>query len=204
MNGGYDEGYRRCGCFWGTTPGSYLNALVRDLGSFRGLRILDAGCGEGKNAVFLARRGAIVDAVDVSTIAIENGMRTWGRQGNVRWMVADVRDMALECDYDVVVAYGLLHCLADSSEVATVVSRLQEATAVGGFNVLCAFNDRRQELAEAHPGFVPCLLRHPDYVEFYASWKVLAASDEDLTEEHPHNNIEHTHSMTRLLARKHT
>jgi hypothetical protein len=54
----------------------------------------------------------------------------------------------------------------------------------------------------AHPGFSPCLLSHADYTTAFSGWEILADSDSDLTERHPHNNIEHTHALTRLLARK--
>ena len=100
-----------------------------------------------------------------------------------------------------VIAYGLLHCLPSAAEVHDLITRLQNATRQSGYNVICAFNDRHQEL-HAHPGFSPSLLSHADYLARYASWKMLKESDSDLTERHPHNNLEHTHSMTRILARK--
>ena len=201
-SGGYDEGYKSCGCFWGTEPGSFLKLLMRYETSFIGRRVLDAGCGEGKNAVFLARLGADVDAIDVSAVAIKNARRAWTERPDVHWFVTDIRRLELPDNYDVVVAYGLLHCLSDRAEVLAVVSAIQAATVPGGYNVVCAFNSRRQELQEAHPGFNPCLLGHDEYLSLYASWGVLAQSDSDLTERHPHNKIEHTHSMTRILAKK--
>jgi len=202
MNGGYDEGYRGCPCFWGSEPGSFVRVLCDHYLSLRGLRVLDAGCGEGKNAAFLAAAGAVVDALDVSPLAIENGRRYWEDCAGITWKVGDVRQVDIpHSHYDVVVAYGLLHCMPSVAEVLAAILRLQNATQVGGYNVVCAFNDRRQEL-HAHPGFSPSLLAHAAYLHAYASWEVLRQSDSDLTERHPHNNVEHTHSMTRLLARK--
>ncbi|WP_344974937.1 class I SAM-dependent methyltransferase [Streptosporangium fragile] len=43
-----------------------------------GPAVLDVGCGEGRNAVRLARRGARVLAMDVSAAALENGAKAWG------------------------------------------------------------------------------------------------------------------------------
>ena len=58
IDGGYDSGYRACPCFWGSDPGSLVSRLATIVPSFTGLQVLDAGCGEGKNAIFLAGKGA--------------------------------------------------------------------------------------------------------------------------------------------------
>ena len=202
MNGGYDDGYRVCPCFWGTEPGTFVQRLRRQMVTFSGLRILDAGCGEGKNAACLAREGAIVDAIDLSELAVRNGRQLWAALTGIRWQVGDIRYVDVPPQhYDVVVAYGLLHCLPSVAELLSVLTRLQSATRGAGYFVLCAFNSRRQDLI-AHPGFTPSLLSHADYLKAFLAWEIVAESDSDLTERHPHNNIEHTHAMTRIVARK--
>jgi tellurite methyltransferase len=102
-----------------------------------------------------------------------------------------------------VIAYGLLHCLSNGSEIENVVSRLKEATRSGGRHVVCAFNARRQELV-AHKGFKPCLMQHVNYLALYRDWTIEEASDEDLHEMHPHNRIAHVHSLTRMIVLKPT
>ena len=203
-DGGYDDGYRTAPCFWGSQPGRLVQQLTSQLQGWSGLKVLDLGCGEGKNAMFIARLGAIVEAYDISPFAIANAKRAWPDHTAVNWTVQDVRAMSFaQGKYDVVIAYGLLHCLDNSEEVAALLRRLQLACRANGFHVICAFNSRRQDL-RAHPGFEPVLLSHEDYLSFYDGWHVLCASDEDLHEEHPHNRIPHTHSLTRILARKPT
>ena len=104
-------------------------------------------------------------------------------------------------EFDVIIAYGLLHCLSSHEEVVFVTQLLQDLTVLGGWNIVCAFNQRRQDLI-AHPGFDPCLLEHNELVALYREWCVEEAFDEDIWEEHPHNQIRHVHSLTRLLAKK--
>jgi tellurite methyltransferase len=201
-DGGYDEGYRSCECFWGREPGSLVKQLVTVLPDPRTLTILDAGCGEGKNAAFLAGLGATVDAFDVSALSVENARRAWPDAARVTWEVADIRESALAASsYDVVIAYGLLHCMSSADEISVVVSKLQRATREGGYNVICAFNRRFQDLT-AHPGFNPCLVDHDFYLGLYQGWHLIHVSDSDLTEVHPHNQIRHTHSLTRIIARR--
>jgi len=196
----YDEGYKACPCFWGREPGSLVRSLIRRVGSIAGWRVLDVGCGEGKNADYLWRLGAEVVAVEGSALALENARIAFPKSG-VQWRQADARtEKYSHCEYDLVLAYGLLHCLADESEIKQVVSALRLATKPGGRHIVCAFNDRCQDLS-AHPDFRPCLLPHTTYTSLYSDWELEEISDTDLREQHPHNRIEHVHSMTRLIAR---
>ena len=141
-------------------------------------------------------------AIDASMLALRNAAAAWPSVANITWDHADVRDLQLSPDaYDVVLAYGLLHCLADENEVRTTTAKIQRATIAGGFNVICAFNARQQDLS-AHPGFEPVLLAHEYYGNLYNEWHLIHSTDNDLEEVHPHNGIRHTHSMTRLIARR--
>ena len=201
MTGGYESGYAACSCFWGTEPGSLVRDLLA-LTKVAGLRVLDAGCGEGKNSIALAKEGATVNAMDSSALAIDHARRMSTNLSGIAYSLGDVRTANFSPEsFDVVLAYGLLHCLSSEREVSDVLRRLQAATASDGFFVLCAFNDRYQEL-EAHPGFSPTTMKHDWYEEMFSDWTLLRCFDSDLTEVHPHNGIRHSHSMTRILARK--
>ncbi len=199
-NGGYEEGYTGCPCFWGREPGSLLSSLFTVVPTMHGWHALDAGCGEGKNAHAMAVRGAHVIALDCSERAISNGRVAFSDRG-IEWCCGDIQDYPLKGNFDIVVAYGLLHCLPSQAAVAAVVERLKSLTGAGGYLVVCAFNSRSHDLS-AHPGFTPCLLDHLQYVKFFDGWHMLTATDTDLQETHPHNLVPHHHSMTRIMARR--
>lgn len=199
-DGGYDDGYRACPCFWGKTVGSLVAKFLQG-NSVVKKRVLDVGCGEGKNAVAFAALGAEVTAIDCSEVALQNAKNAF-EETNVDWHCCDVRRFNSNFEeYDVVVAYGLLHCLNTKDEITSTVRRLQDLTVPGGWNIVCVFNDRQHDLS-AHPGFNPCLVPHLYYRSLYEGWEITFVSDEDLHETHPHNNIPHVHSMTRLICRK--
>jgi 2-polyprenyl-3-methyl-5-hydroxy-6-metoxy-1,4-benzoquinol methylase len=70
-------------------------------------RALDVACGRGGVAVWLARRGLVVDAVDISTAGLAAGARSaaaYGVGDRVRWIAHDL-DLGLPAagPYDVVV-----------------------------------------------------------------------------------------------------
>ncbi|WP_083374313.1 class I SAM-dependent methyltransferase [Methylobacterium sp. C1] len=200
-DGGYDEGYLSVPCLWGLSPGSLVQRFIAQNRISPTYRVLDLGCGEGKNAVPFASRGCQVDAVDCSSAALENAGRAHPI-APVRWIQADAIEFEiLPRSYDLIIAYGLLHCLKNDKAVALLINNMQNGTKLGGFNIICVFNDRSHELS-AHPNFSPCLLPHAFYVERYSHWETLDVSDEDLFETHPHNNIPHHHSLSRLIARR--
>ena len=72
-------------------------------------RALDVACGRGGVAVWLARRGLLVDAVDVSPVGLAAGARlaaAAGVAGRIRWIAHDLDDgLPPGCrgSYDVVV-----------------------------------------------------------------------------------------------------
>src|ERR1035438_3319800 len=168
MIGGYDPGYQSCNCFWGTVPGSLFKHLSEIIPTYAGLSVLDAGCGEGKNTAYLLQLGASVRSIDISPYALVNARAAWPQIAADQWEEADLRSVTLaDGCLDIVVAYGSLHCLQTASEIKNVSHRLQRATRVGGFHVICAFNSRLQELEAAHPGFRPCLLEHGTYLDLY-------------------------------------
>lgn len=104
VDGGYDSGYIRCGCFWGTEPGSLIKRFETTQ-SLAGLCTLDAGCGEGKNAAYLADAGSNVDAIDISSLAITNALRLFGERSRVSWRTANIMDGVIESErYDLVIA----------------------------------------------------------------------------------------------------
>lgn len=198
-DGGYDNGYRAAPCFWGVEPSSLVKSFL-SLTNLGGTA-LDLGCGEGKNAAALADAGYEVEAIDCSAYAIFNAKQHFGRR-DIDWAVSDALNYHPKwSEYDVVVAYGLAHCLSSQSGIELLISKMKSITRKGGYNILCAFNDRSHDLS-AHPGFNPTLLGHEFYASMYADWRLLHLSDATLHEVHPHNNIPHHHSLSRLLAER--
>jgi tellurite methyltransferase len=200
-NGGYDEGYTSCCPFWDTAPGSIVREAAR-YWDFRGSHVVDLGCGEGKNAAFLSTLGASVDAVDLSEAALKNARLLWPGHSRIRWLKADVQMLTLpRSEYDVAVAYGVAHCLPTEQAIEQFAVKLARSVRKGGLVLFCSFNARRQEFETAHPNFHPTLISHQRYMELFSFLEVVSETDSDLIESHPHNNIEHVHSLTRIAGK---
>jgi 2-polyprenyl-3-methyl-5-hydroxy-6-metoxy-1,4-benzoquinol methylase len=81
--------YQAQDLLWGVEPNSFVAA---EFGKTlpRG-RVLDVGCGEGRNAIWLASLGWTVTGVDFSDVALERARRLAAHQNvDVEWIEADV------------------------------------------------------------------------------------------------------------------
>ena len=71
----YDKRYDSEDYYWGLTPNRICYDIMKVLPPVRPYRVLDIGCGEGKDAVFFAKCGYAVTAFDVSEQGIEKAKR---------------------------------------------------------------------------------------------------------------------------------
>ena len=131
----------------GTPPwdiGRPQRAFVRlaDQGAIEGA-VLDAGCGTGENALFLAGLGHVVVGVDAVPAAIERaGAKMLEKGLQVQFLVADARRLdALGRMFDTVIDSGLFHVFSDQDRVAYVES-LASAVRGGGRVFILCFSER--------------------------------------------------------------
>lgn len=112
---------------WTDNANAFLVAETSELSPGRAL---DLACGEGRNALWLARRGWQVTGLDFSSVAIERASARAAEEGlNADFETTDLREWRPEDRFDLVcVLY--LHLVRD--EIAPIMSRAAEAVADGG------------------------------------------------------------------------
>jgi SAM-dependent methyltransferase len=98
----WDERYRSSELIWSTGPNQFVEAELADLSPGHAL---DLAAGEGRNAIWLARRGWQVTAVDFSQVALDKGRQIAGDLP-IEWVCADATTWRSDESYDVsVIAY---------------------------------------------------------------------------------------------------
>ena len=102
-------------------------------------RALDLGCGYGRAAIYLARQGWHVDAIDFVTIAIEEAKRRAAATGaEVSFHVADVTDLSfLHKEYDLALDVGCAHSLK-TDELRAFSNEVSRLLRSGGLFLLFA------------------------------------------------------------------
>jgi 2-polyprenyl-3-methyl-5-hydroxy-6-metoxy-1,4-benzoquinol methylase len=197
--GGCDNRYRAASCVWGVDPDPVLDDLAAKM-PLDGARVLDAGCGEGRHAAFLARQGASVLATDVSRLAVDRA-RALFPDPAIQWECADLRALRPPASsFDGVLLSSVVHWLRDETEVASVLRHLQAATKPGGWHALSAFNARHAYVRTTSDTRDPCLLPHDWFLARYDGWDLVRVSDTELTHEHTGHEERHTHAITELIA----
>jgi len=99
---GWDDRYAATELVWSATPNQFVEQALADLSPGRAV---DLAAGEGRNAIWLARRGWTVTAVDFSQAGLEKGRRLAG-DADVEWVCADATTWSAPEPVDlVVIAY---------------------------------------------------------------------------------------------------
>jgi SAM-dependent methyltransferase len=83
----WDARYSGHEAMWSGSPNG---RLIADVAGLSPGRALDVGCGEGADAVWLAQRGWVVIALDISLVALDRGRRAAERgRVAVTWVCGD-------------------------------------------------------------------------------------------------------------------
>lgn len=138
----YEERYKKEGYYWGLLPNQLCYEIMKLKPPVKPYHVLDIGCGEGKDAVFLAKNGYIVSAFDISETGIEKGKKLAEKNGvNVVFFKADIMEYNLEGMYDIIFSSGVFHyikpCLRE-----TFINNLKEHTNPGGINCTNVFVEK--------------------------------------------------------------
>lgn len=127
---GWDQRYAAAGQVWSATPNQFVET---ELGGLEPSDAVDLACGEGRNALWLARRGWRVTALDFSAVAVERGRRLAGEL-SLDWRVGDVLSAPLP-DVDLVV---LAYLQLPAHERGVAVRRAWASLRPGGRFLLVA------------------------------------------------------------------
>lgn len=201
----YDAWFRRDRRVFGAA-GSVADVIDRAL-PLRA-RILDLGAGQGRHALFYARRGWDVTAVEFSHVGVEQ-LRAAARAENLtlRVVQSDVREFVRDAiaarssdrsasatlssdddaqrrdsrGYDAIFAIGLYHFLPEL-DVAPLIAQMQTLTRPGGFHVAAWFtNQSTHPLSSVHlppPARIAALYAQWRTIEHAYAWIEKGADDD--------------------------
>jgi SAM-dependent methyltransferase len=199
--GKYDHLYASRDLLWPAEPGRMVRLAqqVRNPG-----KCLDMGCGDGKNLVFLEEKGWIVDGVDVSTLAIQKAADRAKRIGlslKGSLFCGDVSKMDFGiCQYDLVLTYGLYHCL-DYEMLLRTHTSASKSLKDKGLMAFCAFT-KDISVPEFHNTGSLFLRSKEELLSLFENYQIIKTEFGVIVEDHLPLVPVHEHSVLWGLFRK--
>ncbi len=135
-----EKDYAKREYYWGTKQSSLARRLSKELPPKS--TILDLGAGEGRNAIYLAREGHMVTAVEIAAEGIrKTENRAKKHKVTVDTIIANIADKDFIehiGTFDAIIANHVLHFLTPE-DVDIVLGYVKEKVKPGGYAAIAAF-----------------------------------------------------------------
>ncbi len=173
MNSFWDERYNTDLFVYGKAPNDFFASEINRLDPGK---ILLPGEGEGRNAVYAASRGWIVDAFDQSRVGSEKAQRFAGEMGaSIDYRVCDVEAYPFQQDhYD---AVGLIYFHASPSLRKLLHGQVLHALKPGGVVILEAFHTTQLENSTGGPQSLEMLFNKELILDDFLGMETLALNE---------------------------
>lgn len=140
-------------------------------------KVLDLGCGRGRNSLYLNLLGFDVTAVDHNAESIHFLDHIIEKEGmkNIRTEVYDINQADISGDFDFIVSTVVMMFL-NRDRIPTIIENMQKNTKIGGYNlIVCAMS------TADYPCPMPFsfTFAESELAEYYKGWE-LVKYNEDL------------------------
>lgn len=187
----------------GSTFGIMPNAAIVEFKNYIDLssNILDIGCGDGKNSLYLASLGfQSINAFDISENAIAKLQRIANRKKfAIKSWVQDLRKYSFDCKYDLIMSFGTLHFVEKEAWKKLLVEA-KKNTNTGGIHIIQLFTNT----LPATPDIETYAIGMADdgELEFmYADWHIIQFKSYIFEDVHP-GIPKHYHASNKIIAQK--
>jgi tellurite methyltransferase len=196
----YEAEYKIPEYYWGIEPSKMCLRVLDLLPPSRHLKLLDIGCGEGKDSVFFARNGYDVTAFDISDAGIEKTKRLAEKANvQVRVFKADILDYRLDTNFDILYSSGVLHYIKQPLR-NEIFSNYKQFTKPNGLHVLNVFVNKPfiGPAPEKEP--TSCRWISGEIFTHYHDWLIQECSE--VIFDCNSSGISHKHAMNKIIAQK--
>jgi tellurite methyltransferase len=158
-------------------------------------RVVELGCGEGRDCLFFAERGFRVTGVEVSDAGLAKAARSAvERELAVHWVQADMAELSLPGRFELVYSCGAIHYVPRAKR-ERFFAMLKALSPAAGLQAHLVFTDRHvyREKGEVIDYFLPGELRAA-----FDGW--LVRQREEGLIECAQDGHAHQHSVEQLIA----
>ncbi len=196
----YEEKYKGTTNFWGLKPSPLCLKVLSMMPFDKRIRLIDIGCGEGRNAIFFARNGFEVTAFDSAMAGVEKTKRNADQAGvQVNVFKADMNEYRLEEKFDVIFSIGTLHYIHPNLK-KVILDNYKNFTTDGGLNAHSVILNK-PFIARAPDAEDTAHLWHSGEIfGYYADWQIELCEEEIF--DCNSSGVPHKHAVNRIIAKK--
>ena len=134
-------------------------------------RVLDLGCGNGRNSLYLAANGFDVTAWDKNPSSIANIQRIAQAEGltSIQSDVRDLNTLTFDGEYDFILSTVVMMFL-ESATIPGLINNMQRCTKSGGYNLIVAAMDTADYPCTVG---IPFAFREAELSDYYAGWDIV-------------------------------
>ena len=196
----YEKWYEGDEYYWGLEPGDFLFELINLCPPTENTKVLDIGCGEGKDAVFMAEKGYDVTAFDLTENGIRKTIALAHKRGvKVNAYVDDINTFETDEQYDIIFSTGTVQYIFDENK-ETFFKKLEKITKPNGIVFINVFVEK--SFLELPPDWdkEEKMWKSGELFTYFSDWK-FEKIDEVIFEDNS-GGILHYHCMDTIICRK--
>ena len=196
----YERWYEGDGYYWGTEPAKFLDELIALCPPSGDKKVLDIGCGEGKDAVYMAAKGYAVTAFDLTQNGIRKTLLLARDRGvDIKAYVDDINTFETDDQFDIIYSSGTIQYLFEENK-KPFFDKLGRITKKNGIVFFNVFVDK--PFLELPPDWdkEEKMWKPGELFAYLPAWK-FHRIDETIFEDDS-NGIPHYHCMDTITCEK--
>jgi len=165
--------------YWGKEPNELTSLVLKYISICysQGAKLVDLGAGEGRDAVFFAKEGLDVLAVDIAPAGLEKAHKLASEVGTtINTLEAEINNLVLSEQFNIIYSIGTLQYIEPQYRERQF-EHLKNQTIPGGLNVMCTFVKHPQVDIAPDWGRNEYLYKREELQGYYLDWEMLYSNE---------------------------
>lgn len=197
----YEKLYDSDEYYWGLEPADFLPSLLEVVDKEpKDIKVLDIGCGEGKDAVYMAKQGCQVTGFDITESGVRKTKLLAEKNGvEINAYVDDINTFKTNEKFDIIYSTGTIQYLFPEN-INSFFEKINDITNIGGVVYFNVFVEKPYLPLPPDWDKEEKMWKTGDLFSHFKDWEICKI--DEVTFEDNSGGIKHYHCMDNILARK--